>query len=181
MRTWWKTPGGAWRKRREPRSSPKLISNDSRTAPAVPCDVMGIDAPNDLALLKTERPLLANPGDEPPYATLDPRALAVGTAVRVSDYPAFSWQPFTQAGHITRSGRTPLDETDASPFASNALMVDIRLRTGNSGGPVYRPGGGVIAVVDKRDSLRPAYSIAVAIHYAIALAERHGARWHGVD
>jgi hypothetical protein len=46
---------------------------------------------------------------------------------------------------------------------------------------VYRPGGGVIAVVDKRDPLRPSYSVAVAIHYAIELAERHNARWHGVD
>ena len=60
-------------------------------------------------------------------------------------------------------------------------MVDIHLRPGNSGSPVYRPGGGVIAVVDKRDPLRPAYSVAVAIHYAIELAQRNGVRWHGVD
>ena len=34
-------------------------------------------------------------------------------------------------------------------------MVDIHLPPGNSGSPVYRPDGGVIAVVDKRDSLVP--------------------------
>ena len=39
----------------------KLTITDARTAQAVPCEVIGIDAPNDLALLKTERPLLANP------------------------------------------------------------------------------------------------------------------------
>ena len=159
----------------------KLTINDSRTAQAVPCDVVGIDAPNDLALLKTERPLHRNPGAKPPYATLDARAVAVGTAVRVSGYPAFSWQPVTQAGHVTWRGRTRLEETDVNSSASDALMVDIHLRPGNSGSPVYRPGGGVIAVVDKRDSLRPSYSVAVSVRYAIGLAERHGVRWHGVD
>jgi hypothetical protein len=39
----------------------------------------------------------------------------------------------------------------------------------------------VIAVIDKRNALRPEYSIAVAIHCAIELAERNKARWHGVD
>jgi len=160
----------------------KLTINDSRTAPAIPCDVIGIDAPNDLALLKTERPLLAHPGDKPPYATLDARAVAVGTAVRVSGYPAFSWLPVTQSGHVTWGGRTRLEEIDDRlSNTSDALMVDIHLRPGNSGSPVYRPGGGVIAVVDRRDSLRPAYSVAVAIHYAIELAERHGARWHATE
>jgi hypothetical protein len=38
-----------------------------------------------------------------------------------------------------------------------------------------------IAVVDKRDSLRPARSVAVAIHYSIGLAERYGTPWHRVN
>jgi S1-C subfamily serine protease len=159
----------------------KLAITSPRTAQAVPCDVIGIDVPNDLALLKTERPLVPNPGDEPPYATLDPRAVALGTAVAVSGYPAFSWRPVTQSGRVAWRGRTRLEEADVSPIESDALMIDIHLRPGNSGSPVYRPGGGVIAIVDKRDPLRPAYSVAVAIHYAIELAERHGVRWHGVN
>jgi serine protease Do len=160
----------------------KLTISDSRTAPAVPCDVIGIDAANDLALLKTERPLHAKPGDGPPYAKLDGRAVPVGTAVMVTGFPAFSWQPVTQAGHVTAVGRTRLEEIDDPlPNPSDALVVDIHLRPGNSGSPVYRPDGGVIGVVDKRDSLRPAYSIAVAIHYAIELAQRYGAPWRGVD
>lgn len=160
----------------------KLTINDSRTAQAVPCDVIGIDAPNDLALLKTDRPLLRHPGGEPPYAALDARPVAVGMEVQVAGYPASSWQPVTQAGQVLWSGRTALEEIDdPPPTPSDALMVDIHLRPGNSGSPVYRRGGGVIAVVDKRDSLRPAYSIAVAIHYAIELAERHGVRWHSVN
>jgi serine protease Do len=160
----------------------KLTIIDSRTAQAVPCDVVGIDGPNDLALLKTERPLLRNPGDKPPYVTLDARPVAVGTAVKVSGYPAFSWQPVTQAGHVTWRGRTRLEEIDCPlPDASDALGVDIHLRPGNSGGPVYRPDGGVIAVVDKRNPVQPTHSVAVAIHHAIELADRHGARWHAAE
>jgi S1-C subfamily serine protease len=160
----------------------KLTANDSHTAPAVSCDVVAVDALNDLALLKTERPLLRNPGDKPPHAMLDGRAVPVGTAVMVTGYPAFSWQPVTQAGHVTAVGRTRLEEIDDPlPNPSDALVVDIYLRPGNSGSPIYRPDGGVIAVVDKRDPLRPAYSVGVAIHYAIELASRHGVPWHGVD
>jgi len=159
----------------------RLASNDSRTAPAVPCDVIGIDATNDLALLKTVRPLAAKAGDDPPYARLDARAVVVGTNVKVTGYPAFSWQPVTQSGHVTWVGQTHLEDPDADSLPSDALMMEIRLRGGNSGSPVYLQGGEIIGVVDKRDSLRPAYSIAVAIHYAIELAQRYGAPWHGVD
>jgi len=160
----------------------KLAINDARTAPAVPCNVIGIDSVNDLALLKTERPLFASPIGAPQYVKLDARTVEVGTDVSISGYPAFSWQPVTQSGHITWKGRTRLEEIDNPlPNPSDALMVDIHLRPGNSGSPVYRPGGGVIGVVDKRDSLRPSYSIAVAIHYAIELAQRYEAPWHGVD
>ena len=160
----------------------KLTIHDARTAPAVPCDVIGIDTANDLALLKTERPLIASTDAKPTYLKFDARAVEVGTGVWVCGYPAFSWQLVTQSGQIRWRGRTRLEEIDNPlPNPSDALMVDIHLRPGNSGSPVYRPGGGVIGVIDKRDSLRPAYSIAVAIHYAIELAQHYGAPWHGVD
>ncbi len=160
----------------------KLAITDSRTAKAVPCEVIGIDAANDLALLKTERPLVVNPGGKPVYALLDRREVAVGIAVRVSGYPAFSWQAVTQAGHVRWRGRTRLDENNSSlRNSSDALDIDIHLRPGNSGSPVYRPGGGVVAVVDMRNSLQPSHSVAVAIHYAIELAERFGAPWQGID
>jgi S1-C subfamily serine protease len=160
----------------------KLTISGPRTAEAVPCDVVGIDAANDLALLKTERPLLRAPGQKPPYAVLDVHAVAVGTAVSVTGYPVYAWQPVTQAGLVLWTGRTGLEETHAPPsLPSDAVVIDIHLRPGNSGSPVYRTNGGVVAVVDKRDSLRPAHSVAVAIHYAIELAERYGAPWHGVD
>ena len=160
----------------------KLAIVDSRIAQAVPCDVVALDEPNDLALLKIERPLPPILSGKPPYATLDARPVGAGTAVMVSGHPAFSWQPVTQTGHVLWIGRMGLEELDdplRSP--SDAVEIDIHLRRGNSGSPVYRLGGGVIAVVDKRNTLRPDYSFAVAIHYAVELAERSGARWHGVD
>lgn len=159
----------------------KLAVTDSRTAKAVPCEVVGIDARNDLALLKTERPPFAESGGMPPYALLDAREVALETLVMVSGHPAFSWQPVTQAGRVVWRGRTRLEETDFSPALSDAIDVDIPLQLGNSGSPVYRPGGGVIAVIDKRNSLRPSHSVAVSIRYAIALAERCGVKWHAIE
>jgi S1-C subfamily serine protease len=139
--------------------------------------VVWIDEVHDLALLKTERPLLAGP-DSPPYAALDPSEATEGADVWVSGHPEFSWQPVTQAGHVVRRRRVYLaGENEAS---SDAVEIDLRLRLGNSGSPVYRPGGGVIAVVDQRDALQPAHSVAVAIHYAIELADRLGVKWYDV-
>jgi len=160
----------------------KLTVNDARIASAVSCDLVGVDAANDLALLKAERPLPAHAGDKPPYAVLETRGVPAGSTVKVTGYPALSWQPITQTGRLVWLGRTRLEGIgDPQPSPSDALMVDIRLRPGNSGSPVYLPNGGVIAIVDKRDSLRPEYSIAVSIHYAIELAERYGARWRRAD
>jgi S1-C subfamily serine protease len=157
----------------------KRAVSDARTAQAVPCNLVAFDENNDLAIMKLERPFPALPGGKPAFAVLDARAVPVGAAVWVSGHPAFAWQPVTQAGHVVWIGKTGLEEMGAPPSRpSDALMVDIHLRPGNSGSPLYRPEGGVVAVIDKRDSLRPDYSIAVAIHYAIELAERNGVRWY---
>jgi S1-C subfamily serine protease len=160
----------------------KLTADDARTAQAVSCDLVAFDVSNDLALLKTERPFPATLALKPAYATLDARPVPVGTPIVVTGHPAFSWQPVTQTGQVFWSGRARLDETDNPPSGpTDALEIDIHLRPGNSGSPVYRPNGGVVAVVDKRDTLRPSYSVAVAIHYAIDLAERHKVRWHAPE
>ena len=157
----------------------KLAVTDSRTAKAVRCDVVGLDEVHDLAILKTERPLFAGPGNSLPYAALDPRDALDGTDIIVSGHPGFYWQPVTSVGHVVRQRHVHLDGNDAA--ASDALEIDLRLRVGNSGSPVYRPGGGVIAVVDQRDALQPSHTVVVSIRYAIALAERLGVTWHGVD
>jgi len=157
----------------------KPATADSRVARAVPCEVVEIDRAHDVALLKTARPFQPEPGERPPFAPLDVHAVAEGTAVMVSGHPEFSWQPVTQTGRVVRVGQEHLAGEDAA--RSDALEIDIHLMKGNSGSPVYRPDGGVIAVVDQRDSLRPTHSVAVSIRYAVELANRHGARWHAVE
>jgi serine protease Do len=159
----------------------KLAITSPRTAQAVPCEVVALDVPNDLSLLKIERPLLAIAGGKPPYATLDATPVQLGITVMVSGHPSFSWLPVTQSGAIVWLGRTQLEETDVNAMFSDAVEIDVHLRPGNSGSPVYRTGGGVIAVVDKRNKLRPAYSFAVAIHYAIELAEHHRVQWYAAE
>jgi S1-C subfamily serine protease len=157
----------------------KLATTGPRTAMAVACEVVGVDQTHDVALLKTARPVVVDPGAAPPYALLDAREVTKGTAVVVSGHPEFSWQPVTQAGRVVRRGQAHLAGEDAAP--SDTLELDIPLRPGNSGSPVYRQGGGVVAIVDQKDSLRPSHSVAVSIRYAIALAEHYGVQWHGVD
>ena len=157
----------------------KLTTTGPRTALAVACEVVGVDQTHDVALLKTARPVVADLGTAPPYALLDAGEVTGGTTVMVSGHPEFSWQPVTQAGRVVRRGQAHLAGEDAAP--SDALELDIPLRPGNSGSPVYRQGGGVIAIVDQKDSLRPSHSVAVSIRYAIALAEHYGVQWHGVD
>jgi serine protease Do len=159
----------------------KVAVTNSRIAEAVPCDVVALDLPNDLALLKLERPLPAAAGRNPPYATLDARPVPAGVVVRVTGHPVFSWQPVTQTGQVVWVGKTRLDETEVNSTFSDALEIDVHLRPGNSGSPIYRPGGGAIGVVDRRNTLRPDRTFAVAIHYALELAQRNGVSWHSAE
>ena len=77
--------------------------------------MVAFDIPNDLALLKPNGRSWRIWSDKPPYATLDARPVAVGTAVMVTGHPAFSWQPVTQAGHVLWTGRMGLEEMDEPP------------------------------------------------------------------
>ncbi len=159
----------------------RLSGGNSSAAQAIPVDVVALDEANDLALLKTERPLAQGSGEQSPYAELDARPTPVGTPVTVSGHPASAWQPVTQTGQVIRTGMMRLEEiNDPRTNRSDAVEINVQLKPGSSGSPVYRSGG-VIAVVDKRDALRPEYSVAVAIHYVIELAERNHAPWHGAD
>lgn len=159
----------------------KLGGGDSGAAQAFPADVVALDEANDLALLKAARPLVLNPGESPPYAELDTRPVSVGTAVSVSGHPSSAWQAITQTGQVIWTGKTRLEEiNDPRTDVSDAVEIDIHLQPGSSGSPVYSTAG-VIAVVDKRDVIRPDYSLAVAIHYVIELAERNHVTWYAAN
>lgn len=163
----------------EARILAKLATIDARTATAVPCNVIALDTTNDLALLRAAHPFSDAAVERPLYASLDTGPVPVGTAVHITGYPESSWLPVTQSGQVVWFGRAPLAVyvRDAAA-SSDAFTLDIHLRPGNSGSPVYRPGGGIIGVVDERHPLRPDYSVAVAVRYVIDLAQHNGARWH---
>jgi serine protease Do len=154
----------------------KLATVGAKAAPAASCDVVGLDELHDLAVLKTERPLRADPSAPPPYASLDPGTLAVGTSLVVSGHPAFAWQPVTQSGKLVWLGTRRL--LDRSTETSEVLVVNIPLRPGNSGSPVYLEAGGVVGIIVEGDETQPSHSIAVPIRYGIELLTRLGVRWH---
>lgn len=156
----------------------KLAQPESRTATAVSCDVVGVDDLHDLAVMKTERPPPATTAGGPgAFALLDPREVAEGTAVVVTGHPAFTWKPVTQSGKVLRRGALRLSEE--STETSDVLVLDIPLRRGNSGSPVYLDaGGGVVGIVERQDALRPSQTVAVPVRYAIELLNRHGVKWY---
>lgn len=156
----------------------KLANAGARTATAVSCNLVGVDELHDLALMKTDRPLPLNPGQVPaPYVFLDPGQMAEGTRVAVAGHPAFEWHPVTQSGQIIRRARVRLSAKSAA--AAGVIVLDIPLRRGNSGSPVYlEAGGGVVGVVERQNISDRAQTIAVPIRHAIDLLNRHGVRWH---
>ncbi len=155
----------------------RLAQQDATTAAAVSCDLAGLDEIHDLAVMKAERTLRPRGGESSrsAFVLLEVSELPVGTPVIVTGHPAFAWQPVTQAGKVVR--RESLALFEKSPVESEALVVDIPLKQGNSGSPVYLEAGGVVGVIERRDSLRPSQSVAVPIRYAIELLDRYGVKW----
>jgi len=153
----------------------KFAALDSRSATAVSCDLVGVDDLHDLALMKAERPPPA--GEEYPFVLLGLGEVAVGTPVAVTGHPAFAWQPHTQTGKVVR--REFLQLSKESAEGSEVIVVDIPLKTGSSGSPVYLQGGGaVVGIVERQNTANRSETVAVPIRYAIELLDRHGVRWH---
>ncbi len=151
---------------------------NSTTARAVSCDVVALDEAHDLAILKTERPLPADDSGAPrPVLFLEGSEAAESTAVAVTGHPLFAWQAITKSGKVVR--RASLRLSESSPTPSEVLILDIPLRQGNSGSPVYlQVSNAVVGIVERQDPLRPSQTVAVPIRYAIELLDRHGIHWH---
>lgn len=148
---------------------------DPNVAEAVSCDVVAVDETHDLAVLKAQRPL--QPVAESNFLLLSPQAADPGTAVAVSGHPTFAWQPRVQIGQVVRRERLPLFGENRE--RSDVLVLNIELHKGNSGSPVVRlADGAVVGIVERKDALRPAWSVAVEVRYAIELLDGAGVRWH---
>jgi hypothetical protein len=128
--------------------------------------------------MKTERPLRVDrAGKARPFLRLDPSQVAEGARVAVTGHPLFAWDPVTQAGQVTRRGSLRL--SDSSAEFTEVLVVNVPLRPGNSGSPVYlAAGAGVVGIVEGQDRLRPSDTIAVPVRYALELLGRYGVKWH---
>jgi S1-C subfamily serine protease len=150
-------------------------------SPAVSCVVLGVDDIHDLAVLKTERPFRTGaPGGTNPFVFLDTTEATLGTPVRVTGHPAFAWVAFTQSGHIFGRKSLPLFNQNAEP--TDMMVMDIPLKPGNSGSPVYlEADGGVVGVVERQDTSDITKTLAVPIRYAIDLLNRFAVKWHAVQ
>jgi serine protease Do len=137
------------------------------------CDVVGVDEVHDLAVLRMIRPLAPATTT---YTTLDSQELPVGTAVSVTGHPEFAWQPLTQFGQVVWRGAYRLGPKSAA--TTEVFVVNIPLRRGNSGSPVYLESGGVVGVVVQSDEMRRAHSVAISIRHVIELLNGYGVKWH---
>jgi len=151
------------------------------TAPSVSCDLVGLDDVHDLAVLKTERllPLRRKDGSGQ-YARLDTADASTGASVKVTGHPVFAWLAVTHSGKIVGHKSWPLFERSAE--LSEVLILDFPLKSGSSGSPVYRDGGGgVVGVVEREDSTNRFQTVAVPIRYAVDLLNRLGVKWHALE
>ena len=165
----------------------RAAPHDGGIAPAVSCDLVGLDEVHDLAVMRTERPI--PPGAaayHPPqggvssnsYLTLENSEVDAGASIGVTGHPKFAWEAVSEFGLVVER-RTLLLSGRNSP-STEMLILDLRLHRGNSGSPVYLPiSGGVVGVVAGQDPRNSAQSVAVPIRYAIELLVRLNVKWHG--
>jgi len=156
----------------------RLLSPLPRASPAVACAVAALDQVHDLAVLKLSRPLGKEASDpRGAFISLHPGDIEPGTSIGVRGHPSLAWQPRIQEGHVTLVEKLPLSETSAE--LCQVLVLDIALEKGASGSPVYLlADGAVVGIVEQRDVLRPDWTVAASIGYAIDLLDRYHIRWH---
>lgn len=154
----------------------RLSAPGRKAARAVSCDRVGVDEVHDLAVLKTEQSLNADSaGEALPFVRLDLSEVKNGAAVTVSGYPLFAWNAVTQSGSVGRRDSQRLSKL--SPEPSEVLVLNLSLRPGNSGSPVYLDsGGGVVGIVEGRE--RGSETLAVPVRYAVKLLNCLKVEWH---
>jgi S1-C subfamily serine protease len=157
----------------------KFAGPDPNNAEAISCDEVGVDDSHDLAVLKAERPPDSFRDGAPRetgrevgdvHLTLDPGEVPVGTQVYVTGHTGRTWHAVTLGGHIIARKSLILWEPNAEP--SEVMVLDIPLKRGASGSPVYLHDGRAIGVVVETDPQNPDHTVAVRSSYAIRLLDR---------
>jgi len=163
---------------------PRRSASQTDTAPqgefaaaSVSCELVGLDEIHDLAVLKTERPPGIPADPEEPRVFFDSTEVPFGATVAVTGHPAFAWNAVTQSGRILDHKSLRLYER--SKETTEMLILDVPLRRGSSGSPVYlETGGGVVGVVEGEAPSNASWTVAVPIRYAIDLLNRLGVKWN---
>jgi S1-C subfamily serine protease len=155
--------------------------SETESAPAIECDLVAVDDVHDLALMRLDHPPRA--GDSIvaiPYAHLDSAVVPDGARVRVTGHPTFAWVAQTQGGEVI--GRRSLALLEGSAEQSEMLILNFSMKVGSSGSPVYRDArGGVVGIVERRNTAMEWQTLAVPIHYAIDLLNKQGVKWYDVQ
>lgn len=159
----------------------KLPTEAGNSAPAVSCEVVGLDDAHDLAILKPERSIPGRaPGSPYPYLPLDvsrARGIAEGAPIWVAGHPLHSWLPVAQSGEFTRADRLRLSGPQGELV--DVFILGLPLQSGSSGSPMFLKGeAGVVGVVVGQLTRQPSETIAVPIRYAVDLLDRNSVRWH---
>jgi S1-C subfamily serine protease len=154
----------------------KVPSRSSAIATAVSADLVALDDVHDLAVMKAGPLPGADSASEPwPFLPLEPTEVREATRVAVTGHPLFAWRSVTQSGQILR--REKLNLSDRGAETSDVLVLNLSLRPGNSGSPVYLVAGdGVVGIVERRGPLS-SETVVVPIHYATELLDRNGVAW----
>ncbi len=162
----------------------KLPNAIGNTAPAVSCEVLGLDDAHDLGVLRAERPLPGTPsGGRYEFLLLDVSEITEGIPVWVAGHPLFAWRPVAQSGKFIRRDRIALWGPRGDPV--EVLILSIPLQPGSSGSPVFfQDRSGVIGIVEGQALRQPAKegqsseTIAIPVRDAVRLLNRTSVPWH---
>jgi S1-C subfamily serine protease len=148
----------------------KFGPGDGRSVAAAACDVVAVDADRDLALLKTESALPEVQRGK--YLRLSRDTPQVGARVWVTGHPTFLWRSKTFQGRVI--ARQSLALNGKNNRQTGVLILDIPLKRGTSGSPVYLESGEVIGIVERQGAINRLQTIAVEISEAIEFMARQG-------
>lgn len=106
----------------------------------VNAEVLGVDVPGDLALLRTDRPVTGHIFN---FVSVPP---VLGTEVAALGYPLEADLTFT-SGRVSGLNR---QQTIGSITTTNLIQTDTAINQGNSGGPLLTMDGSVAGIVSSK-------------------------------
>jgi len=128
-------------------------------------EVVGVEAGNDIAVLKIEASGLK------PVSFGDSDALQVGEIVYPVGNPLGELEFSMSTGHVSALDR--YISTDESGDAINMFQMDAAVNSGNSGGPVYNDKGHVVGIVTAKYASTGVEGLgfAIPINDAVSIAD----------